>query len=416
MWGREPRHQYVGRWTNALYELISSNKNSAENSIKQVGIRGAFGAPAQNYFAFRHVMVVGSGIGVTPLLSVWKHLVAKADVIDAKPMAKKFTKEAQTPIPHERLSDEEEEQRWLESVDVNSVDVVSFKHNLRTVRAKAAYCASVLESMTVNIYLFIYSLFSEVVVFSVWLYQYDTEAAILEVAVSAVAMLIFASKVCFSFLAYGRRYMSSFVFMLEFMIIVLDGVALVTSVTHIHSPSRKEAISYFVFFSAFILLHAVRIFHIFYATARPPKTELALRQTKGDSQIDSVTGIWISRTFSSMSFAASDLVDTVADLSPAFSLQLYSTREKQSELDTIDPFRRCHPRHALHGGRPNWTNIFTEAIENAHDSNPEGEAVGIFFCGSPAIAREMKRVARDVTMQHGNKTCNCRLLVHKENF
>jgi NAD(P)H-flavin reductase len=40
-----------------------------------LSIRGPFGAPALNYAAYQHIVVIGSGIGVTPLLSMWKYLV-----------------------------------------------------------------------------------------------------------------------------------------------------------------------------------------------------------------------------------------------------------------------------------------------------------------------------------------------------
>jgi len=38
----------------------------------EISIRGPHGAPAMNYFEYRHIIVNGSGIGVTPLISIWK--------------------------------------------------------------------------------------------------------------------------------------------------------------------------------------------------------------------------------------------------------------------------------------------------------------------------------------------------------
>jgi NAD(P)H-flavin reductase len=40
-----------------------------------LSIRGPFGAPAQNYAAYQHIVVIGSGMGVTPLLPMWKYIV-----------------------------------------------------------------------------------------------------------------------------------------------------------------------------------------------------------------------------------------------------------------------------------------------------------------------------------------------------
>ena len=34
-----------------------------------------------NYFEYRHIIVIGSGIGVTPLMSIWKYLVNRATAL-----------------------------------------------------------------------------------------------------------------------------------------------------------------------------------------------------------------------------------------------------------------------------------------------------------------------------------------------
>jgi len=121
-----------------------------------------------------------------------------------------------------------------------------------------------------------------------------------------------------------------------------------------------------------------------------------------------------------MSFAAPDLVSTIGDLSSNFSLELYATRDKDSDLQKVNPFQSCANNHALNAGRPDWEAILTDAIEQAHATNSEeGESVGVFFCGSPAIARTLQMTARRVKAEHQystRNTCRCRLLVHKENF
>ena len=143
--------------------------------------------------------------------------------------------------------------------------------------------------------------------------------------------------------------------------------------------SREEAILYFTFFALFIVLHGARIFHIFHATARPPRIDGIDEAKLGETvdKVHSVTGIWVSKYFNSMNFAATDLVNTLPGLSPIFSLELYGTREDKTA--TTDAYRG-----AAHPGRPDWDKICQTAIDNAHTTNPEGESVGIFFCGSPA--------------------------------
>jgi respiratory burst oxidase len=298
--------------------------------------------------------------------------------------------------------------------------------------------------MTLNICLFIFSLTAETTVLCVWLFEYDRESALLQIIVSVIALVVFSSKMILSLMTYRGRYLHSFVFALESCIVMTDAVALISSATSYHSPSRKAAIFYFAFFAAFVVLHAIRVFHIFYATARPPVQHIGRKNRQEVNRIVSITGIWVSRYDSSMTFAISDLVKGIQDLSPIFSLQLYATRDKSSTVDRVSPFRdsRCGPCHVLHAGRPDWEAILSKAIEGAHESSittaadtvmanssndgaavVEGESVGVFFCGSPAIARELQRIAQQVmanhqyaTRRHSGTPCRCRLLVHKENF
>ena len=84
-----------------------------------------------------------------------------------------------------------------------------------------------------------------------------------------------------------------------------------------------------------------------------------------------------------------------------------------------------HQQHddLFHPGRPDWNKIFLKAMARAHLTNPEGESVGVFFCGSPAIAKDLQTAAAEVTARHqfavkhlDGKACKCKLIVHSENF
>lgn len=411
----------VGKWTSALFDMVASHKSETEPAIQKIGLRGPYGAPAQNYLAYRHIVAIGSGIGVTPLLSVWNHLVSAGSSLVSDPDATQYR--ASTKY-HERLPDDLDEKRLVEDANIKHLDVVSFAdQSLTSARARAAYYASVLESMTVNICLFLFFLYMEVAVFAVWIFNHDVESATMEAVASGIALFMFGSKILLSLIAYGGRYLFSFVCFLESGIVIVDIVTLVASIGSARSPTHKEAIVYFVSFAFFLLLHGVRIFYVFYATARPPNNSEIEETQQGGTSLDSITGIWVSRHYSGMSYAAPDLVDTVRDVSPAFSLKLYATRDKPSGVEQANPFVDCGPNHSLQAGRPEWESILVNAIERAHSTNSEGESVGIFFCGSPAIASTLQRIARRVTAEHQYATrkehstgCSCRLLVHKENF
>ena len=75
----------------------------------------------------------------------------------------------------------------------------------------------------------------ETIVFSVWIFNYDLEAAILQIIISMIA--------------YGPdRYCQSWVAALDVFILILDTGAIVSSFTSLQSPLRGKAIAYFSFF------------------------------------------------------------------------------------------------------------------------------------------------------------------------
>jgi respiratory burst oxidase len=469
----------AGKWTNRLFEVVDAaaqeagketqndTKAAVQAALGQVSLRGPYGAPAQNYMAYQHIMVIGSGIGVTPLLSIWQHLVhtihTNTTTTTPKAVPKtKRTKAAEVPFRNSSsyyaVPDESEQdllQRVSQGFAINSIDIVtlqqgkSFYHrgkgavqNFITFSGKCAYVAAILESMTVNMTLFSTSVSVETLVFILWLFKKNQAASLLQALISLVALSIFGSKIVLSVGAYGvTRYFSSSVAALEVSILLLDGIALLMSVANVFSPSKGFAVAYFSFFAAFMILHGVRIFHIFYATARPPVLLLDDSAAGTDHAIQSVTGIWVGRTHAGMSFAARDLLETLYDdLSPIFSLQFYGTREKKGATvyhkhydNEDDNVVDRKGRHTIRVGRPSWHEIFHEAIEDVHcctqlptggvAAGPNASSIGVFFCGSPAIARDLQRSAQQITAHHQHRVqqetgiaCHCRILVHKENF
>ena len=161
-----------------------------------------------------------------------------------------------------------------------------------------------------------------------------------------------------------------------------------------------------------------------------------------EQQIYSIKGILINRMYSNMRFAARSLLPTIIEegLSDLFSLEFYGTREKVKELSEVNLITDMMESMAhkldfassindeeydqhFHPGRPDWNNIFLEGLSKAHVSNPEGESVGVFFCGSPAIAKDLQAIAAKVTAQHQytvkcleGTACKCKVIVHSENF
>lgn len=143
----------------------------------------------------------------------------------------------------------------------------------------------------------------------------------------------------------------------------MDMASLVSAITAIFSPSKTEVIVYFAIFVAYLLIHWVRIFHIFYASARPVAVEdSGTSSTKDTSKIQFVTGIWISKCFSNMSFAPMDLISTPSQAPSSFSMEFYGSREKE------DGSKR--QQHVIMAGRPDWDYLFHDAIGRVHINDP----------------------------------------------
>jgi hypothetical protein len=410
-----------GKWTSALYELASSLTLANGNKIiAEVGLRGPFGAPAQNYFEYDHLVVIGSGIGVTPLLSIWKHIVSETPKLDAECASENGMHSGTSVSRSSRreLSDGEMVERFLNTFveHPGHVDVAAFEGvSLDTFRAKAAYFASVLESMTVNVALFCFSLLMETI--SVILHLFNDSGAVVQIVISSLVLFVMGGKVVLSLIAYRQRYLCAFVCMLEVALVVADVLALIFAIASL--TSNGNDIAYFSLFGCYVVLHFIRMMYIFYASAQPPSISQRAKKkhAKERKEIKSVVGVWVSKNYSGMSYAAHDLVASVKNLPGLFSLQLYATRDTKKVVKEANPFQGCGPQHALIAGRPDWEHILSEALERCYADR--GDSVGVFFCGSPAISSSLHRIAQKLNSEHYYATggrSQCRLLVHKENF
>ncbi|OEU18178.1 ferric-chelate reductase [Fragilariopsis cylindrus CCMP1102] len=364
-----------GRWTEALYKYAASNVISATNNNiqTQIYIRGPHGAPAMNYLEYKHIIVIGSGVGVTPLLAIWKYLVQRS--------------------------------RTMTIMNLKRI-VQMFGDNGRI-------------------------------------------STILSTVLTLTALIVHSTIAIVSILAVGAgTYVRLFICWLEFSFIITDSIALCFCILSIktfgeENDDEADIKVFLIFFSIVIVLHAVRIFHIFYTTLRPPKDDndkYITGVTKKD-RLCSIQGIMISRYYSGLIFAAKSLLPPTEDsLSRSFSMEFYGTREKEKEENTnvresliykilgsdlIASSLRQHNRdYFFYQGRPNWEVIFLKAIAKAHATNPVGKSsVGVFFCGAPAIAADLQTFAAEITAHHQfsekmlyGKACTCKLIVHTENF
>lgn len=188
---------------------------------------------------------------------------------------------------------------------------------------------------------------------------------------------------------------------------------------------------------ASVFIHAIRIFHIFYMTLKP-KTE----QRHTQKQVCSIQGIFINRHYTGMRFCFDQLLQPLEEgLSKIFSLQFYGTREtadkrppkhnlSSPDLTLLDGAfegtsntSNQSDYYSFHTGRPDWESIFREAIRKSYLLDPNGDSIGVFFCGSPAIAKSLRSTADKVNAQHRfatkkktGKACKCKIVIHVESY
>jgi hypothetical protein len=349
------------------------------------------------------------------------------------------------------------------------------------IKKHAILVEKILESMTVSMIILCMFVLGETFGIVFQMFGLVFGANVLGAILSLFALLVHGANIVASTISLGAcQYLAMFKFWLEFAIISVDSAALWFSITGLRNKEEEIELNRvsFIIFGGVVVLHALRVFHMFYLTLKTPKNDSDTTDSdsdstsdnssnnknglgrskhsngsidilsndgssdgKSDAEICSIQGILISRYFSGMRFAAKSLMPPIEEgLSKLFSMEFYGTREKPKD-DNHDEealmktmmgsgeFKRQsqlveqNPNDYFHTGRPDWRQIFLKAMAKAHRTNEKGETVGVFFCGAPAIAHDLQVMAKEVTAQHQyahkklhGKTCKCKLIVHAEHF
>jgi hypothetical protein len=453
-----------------------------------------------NYFEYRHIIVIGSGIGVTPLMSIWKYLVNRASSMYYRIQAaslRRVTRRMSTSnlgqsiqgsisimknaddassavaFGSTEFGDDPLEEATVEECSEELYQEEVEKKKPKTERI-GSFVEKIFESMTVSMIVLCIFVMGETFGIVFQMFGLVVFANVLSTFFSLFALMFHGLNAVASLFARGIRLcLGLFKFWLELMIVALDFAALYLSIQgFVRKDIEREATTIALyFFFAVVTLHALRIFHLFYIALKPPKVQSDVTSessvtnrnasmgstdvqslgtlSKGDdgpdnSEICSIQGILINRYYSGMRFAAKSLMPpTEYGLSKLFSMEFYGTREKpkdesHDEKALIRSMAENHrqsktnllieqnPDDYFHAGRPDWKQIFTKAIAKAHKTCPsrrKNGTVGVFFCGSPAIAHDLQCMAKEVTAQHqysrkhlDGTACRCKLIVHSENF
>ncbi len=443
----------TGRWTEAFYDYAAAFDLS--KATMQVSVRGPHGAPAANFSEYRDIIVIGSGVGVTPLLSVWQYMVGRSKQQNNPELTGSLSKFVSK---HATQAGSTDDASYTDGDSFESMPV----EEPSKFRKKCSKAMDFMQSLTVSICLYgIFLTFLTIIIVS-QIFGYHEQVVLFEIAFATSSVTFHASTLLISACALGlSNYVRQFKCWIEITITMFDAFNLWLSVTCFLGAlgiAQSPALRLIVLLGVVsVFLHALRIFNIFYTTLKPNNTDENSDDTPDRNKVSSIQGIFINRKYDGMKFCFKELLQPLEEEGHKnFSLQFYGTREKSNDasglpiaagsadnedsrvpssmksLDSATAGKQDF--YSFHKGRPDWESIFHKAIRKAQISHQgtsstrsigsNGEiSIGVFFCGSPAIAKTLRSVADKVNAQHrfaANKSKGkyqrCKIVIHVENF
>jgi respiratory burst oxidase len=276
----------AGRWTEALFNYASAFHRSNPNTTMEISIRGPHGAPTMNFFEYKHILVVGSGVGVTPLLSVWQFMVNRG----------RFVVREDDDLPG-TLPKFLTRNQWFRS-DYASI-IASLPKSDSSVEIETASgfrsaCSNtkgILGSLTISIGLFGFFLTGETIICVNQIFEHYAKAASMEIVFASVSLIFHTGTMIVSALTHNgdTEYFRLLKSWIEVSIALVDAVNLWLSIAVLKKDELvdQDSTRWIVGLGGVsVFLHAVRILHIFYTTLKP-KTD----QSHTQSEVCSIQGI-----------------------------------------------------------------------------------------------------------------------------
>mmetsp|Transcript_19391 Transcript_19391/g.45090 ORF Transcript_19391/g.45090 Transcript_19391/m.45090 type:complete len:726 (-) Transcript_19391:370-2547(-) len=425
----------AGRWTEALFNFASAFDLSKASKSMDISIRGPHGAPAMNFFEYKHILAVGSGVGVTPLLSVWQYMLDRG-------RSKLIQKENSHAMSCAT--------RQTDAYPIDSIDIESGRTSIMSEKGDSCIqrmfsnTIDIMESLTASVFLYGFFLSLETAIAVTFIYRRYTLVAFMEILFASISLLVHIATMTMGVLTArrvngeGGSKRFGFKTWIESGIILVDVVNLWLSLLVVKNDrnvflgpnlAAKEnsnpALLIVAMGGITVFLYAVRIFHTFYAVLKPPRGKQGQK-----NKVSSIQGIFINRHYHGMRFCIEQLLQQPLEgqfSSEAFSLKVYGTQEQDEPNSKHFSKHQDDDWRTFRKGRPEWESILWEAIEKARRSDPDGASIGVFFCGSPGIAKCLRSTADKInaklqyvakrTRTNGSRNlANFKIVIHVENY
>ena len=396
-------------------------------------IRGPHGAPAMNFFEYKHILVVGSGVGVTPLLSVWQYMVdrGRSKLVQKEKHLSRFSDTRQS------------DAHSIESTGIDlSKKTAIFEAGDSRIQSMSSNTVTIMESLTASILQYVFFLSLETVIAVTWIFGHFSLVAFLEMVLASISLIVHVAIMTIGIFTRRRENGAAcskrvcFKSSIEISIILVDIVNLWLSFSvattdqfepeFVAKQNSQRVLLIVAMGGLTVFLYAIRIFHIFYAILKPPTGK-----RKQKNKVSSIQGIFINRQYHGMRFCFEQLLQQPLEgeiWSKAFSLQFYGTQETHKAGESVRRFNNNLNNDCVsfRQGRPDWESVLWKAIKNAQQSDPNGASIGLFFCGSPAIAKCLRSTADRInaklqfaakqTTTNGRNPGNFKIVLHVENY